>query len=165
MWQHFSTWKHQIAYLTFAVNKLQVIPSKFIWIILTKLENTMLYTKPQGHRSIGSGEDFQSFSPYDGLDGHICHVNWTIPPKNSVLPSQQVSIWNLFTICQVVSEEKLFENADRKHRTINSACLSYQLPWILWLRWAKKLSHVRNIRKCNIKGKALTLVAVAFRKK
>ena len=43
-------------------------PREIIWTILVVLTYTMLHTKFQGHRSIGSGEeDFLRFLPYMGM--------------------------------------------------------------------------------------------------
>ena len=43
-------------------------PRVIIWTILVVLPYTMLYTKFQGHQSIGSGEeDFLRFLPYMGM--------------------------------------------------------------------------------------------------
>ena len=43
-------------------------PRVIIWITLVELLYTMLHTKSQGHRSIGSGEeDFLRFLPYMGM--------------------------------------------------------------------------------------------------
>ena len=43
-------------------------PREIIWTILVVLTYTMIHTKFQGHRSIGSGEeDFLRFLPYMGM--------------------------------------------------------------------------------------------------
>ena len=43
-------------------------PMVIIWTTLVELPYTMLHTKFQGHRFIGSGEeDFLSFLPYMGM--------------------------------------------------------------------------------------------------
>ena len=47
--------------------------------VLLELSYTMLHTKSQGHRSIGSGEEdfFKVFTLY-GHGGHVGHVTQTI---------------------------------------------------------------------------------------
>ena len=52
-------------------------PSVIIWINLVVLENLMLSTKFQGHRTLSSREgDFWRFLPYIGLEAILGHVTW-----------------------------------------------------------------------------------------
>ena len=72
----------------------------------------MLYTKFQGHPSIGSGEeDFLRFLPY-GHDGHVGHLIQTIWTFFFFPKGPGGCIWNLVTIGQVVLEKKSFEIVD-----------------------------------------------------
>ena len=115
-------------------------PREIIWIILVLLTYTMLHTKFQGHRSIGSGEeDFLRFLPYMGMAAML--VMWPGPFEQLFVPLIPGGyIWNLVTIGPVVSEEKSFEIVDGRQRKTDDdgACLYYKLPWSLRLRWAKK---------------------------
>ena len=53
-------------------------PRVIIWRILVVLSYTMMYTKFQSHRSIGSGEeDFLRFLPYMGMAAML--VMWPRP--------------------------------------------------------------------------------------
>ena len=53
-------------------------PRVIIWTPLVELPYTMLHTKFQGHRSIGSGEeDFLRFLPYMGMAAML--VMWPRP--------------------------------------------------------------------------------------
>ena len=126
-------------------------PREIIWTILVVLTYTMLHTKFQGHRSIGSGEeDFLRFLPYMGMAAIL--VMWPEPFEQLFVPPIPGGyIWNLVTIGLVVSEEKSFEIVDGRRRTTDDddddgrrtttddgACLYYKLPRSLRLRWAKK---------------------------
>ena len=114
-------------------------PREIIWTILVVLTYTMLHTKFQGHRSIGSGEeDFLRFLPYMGMAAIL--VMWPEPFEQLFVPPIPGGyIWNLVTIGLVVSEEKSFEIVDGRRRTTtdDGACLYYKLPRGLRLRWAK----------------------------
>ena len=115
-------------------------PREIIWTILVVLTYTMLHTKFQGHRSIGSGEeDFLRFLPYMGMAAIL--VMWPKPFEQLFVPPIPGGyIWNLVTIGPVVSEEKSFEIVDgRRTTTDDGACLYYKLPRSLRLRWAKNL--------------------------
>ena len=72
----------------------------------------MLYTKFQGHPSVGSGEeDFLRFLPYMGMVAIL--VMWLKPFEQLFVPKgPEGCIWNLVTIGPVVSEEKSFEIMD-----------------------------------------------------
>ena len=116
-------------------------PREIISTILVVLTYTMLHTKFQGHRSIGSGEeDFLRFLPYMGMAAIL--VMWPEPFEQLFVPPIPGGyIWNLVTIGPVVSEEKSFEIVDGRRRTTTTddgACLYYKLPRSLRLRWAKK---------------------------
>ena len=125
-------------------------PREIIWTILVVLTYTMLHTKFQGHRSIGSGEeDFLRFLPYMGMAAIL--VMWPEPFEQLFVPPIPGGyIWNLVTIGPVVSEEKSFEIVDGRRRTTDDdgrrtttddgACLYYKLPRSLRLRWAKNRS-------------------------
>ena len=134
-------------------------PREILWTILVVLTYTMLHTKFQGHRSIGSGEeDFLRFLPYMGMAAIL--VMWPEPFEQFFVPPIPGGyIWNLVTIGPVVSEEKSFEIVDGRRRTTDDdddgrrtttddgACLYYKLPRSLRLRWAKKLilTHISYI--------------------
>ena len=92
-------------------------PREIIWTILVVLTYTMLHTKFQGHRSIGSGEeDFLRFLPY--MDMAAILVMWPEPFEQLFVPPIPGGyIWNLVTIGPVVSEEKSFEIVDGRRRT------------------------------------------------
>ena len=92
-------------------------PREIIWTILVVLTYTMLHTKFQGHRSIGSGEeDFLRFLPYMGMAAIL--VMWPEPFEQLFVPPIPGGyIWNLVTIGPVVSEEKSFEIVDGRRRT------------------------------------------------
>ena len=92
-------------------------PRKIIWTILVVLTYTMLHTKFQGHRSIGSGEeDFLRFLPYMGMAAIL--VMWPEPFEQLLVPPIPGGyIWNLVTIGPVVSEEKSFEIVDGRRTT------------------------------------------------
>ena len=72
----------------------------------------MLYSKFQGHWSIGSGEkDFLRFLPYMGMAAML--VKWPKSFEHFFFPKgSEGCIWNLVAIGPVVSEEKLFEIVD-----------------------------------------------------
>ena len=122
----------------------QFQPREIIWITLVVLTYTMLHTKFQGHRSIGSGEeDFLMFLPYMGMAAIL--VMWPeLFGQLYVPPIPGGYIWNLVTIGPVVSEEKSFEIFDGRRRTTtdDGACLYYKLPRSLRLRWAKKANSL-----------------------
>ena len=103
----------------------------------------MLHTKFQGHRYIGSGEDF-----YTEFQGHRIlvlekifkvftisgHVTQTI--RTIFFPKGPAGcILNLVKIGPVVLQEKSFEIVDG--RTDDGACLYYKLPRSLRLSRAK----------------------------
>ena len=115
-------------------------PRVIIWTTLVVLTYTMLHTKFQGHRLIGSREeDFLRFLPYMGMAAIL--VMWPeLFEQLFVPPIPGGYIWNLVTIGPVVSEEKSFEIVDGRRRTTtdDGACLYYKLPRSLRLRWAKK---------------------------
>ena len=92
-------------------------PREIIWTILVVLTYTMLHTKFQGHRSIGSGEeDFLRFLPYMGMAAIL--VMWPEPFEQLFVPPIPGGyIWNLVTIGPVVSEEKSFEIVDGRRTT------------------------------------------------
>ena len=96
-------------------------PREIIWTILVVLTYTMLHTKFQGHRSIGSGEeDFLRFLPYMGMAAIL--VMWPEPFEQLFVPPILGGyIWNLVTIGPVVSEEKSFEIVDGRRRTTEPA--------------------------------------------
>ena len=128
-------------------------PRVIIWTTLVGLPYTMLHTKFQGHRSIGSGEeDFLRFLPYMGMAAML--VMWPGPFEQLFFPKGPGGcIWNLVAIGPVVSEEKSFEIVDGRRTTDDGrtdgrttddgACLYYKLPRSLRLRWAKKLRRYR----------------------
>ena len=132
----------------------QGLPRVIIWTTLVELPYTMLHTKFEGHRSIGSGEeDFLRFLPYMGMAAML--VMWPRPFEQLFFPKGPGGcIWNLVAIGPVVSEEKSFEIVDGRRttddgrlttdwrtdgRTDDGACLYYKLPRSLRLRWAKNL--------------------------
>ena len=96
-------------------------PREIIWTILVVLTYTMLHTKFQGHRSIGSGEeDFLRFLPYMGMTAIL--VMWPEPFEQLFVPLIPGGyIWKLVTIGPVVSEEKSFEIVDGRRRTTEPA--------------------------------------------
>ena len=116
-------------------------PREIIWTNLVVL--TMLHTKSQGHRSIGSGEeDFlkKIFLPYMGMAAIL--VMWPGPFEQVFVPLIPGGyIWNLVTIGPVVSEEKSFEIVDGRRRTTEPA-YTISSPRSLQLRWAKKIHHL-----------------------
>ena len=122
----------------------------------------MLHTKFQGHRSIGSGEDFLRFLPYMGMAAML--VMWPRPFEQLFFPKGPGGcIWNLVAIGPVVSEEKSFEIVDGRRTTCdgrttdNGACLYYKLPRSLRLRWAKKrISFKESTTKLSDKQKSLS---------
>ena len=125
-------------------------PRVIIWTTLVVLPYTMLHTKFQGHRSIGSGEeDFLRFLPYMGMAAML--VMWPRLFEQLSFPKGPGGcIWNLVAIGPVVSEEKSFEIVDGRRttydgRTDDGACLYYKLPRSLWLRWAKNFNCHLNI--------------------
>ena len=88
----------------------------------------MLHTKFQGHRPFGSGEeDFLRFLSYVGMAATL--VMWPGPFEQTfVPPSHGDFIWNLASICPVVSEEKMFKECGRQtDRRTTEAYLSYKL--------------------------------------
>ena len=95
-------------------------PRVIIWRNLVELLYTMLHTKFQGHRSIGSGEeDFLRFLPYMGMAAML--VMWPRPFEQLFFPiGPGGRTWHLVAIGQVVSEksfeivvsEKSFEIVD-----------------------------------------------------
>ena len=88
----------------------------------------MLYTKFQGHRPFGSGEeDFLRFLPYMGMVAIL--VKWPGPFEQTfVPPSHGDSIWNLGSIGPVVSEKMFKECGRRTDRwRTTEAYLSYKL--------------------------------------
>ena len=58
-------------------------PRVIIWTILVVLEHPMLHTKFQGHRPLGSGEEFSRFLPYMGM------VMWPGPFEQTFVPPFQ----------------------------------------------------------------------------
>ena len=92
-------------------------PRVIIWISLVELPYTILHTKFQGHRSIGSGEeDFLKFLPYMGMAA--MSVMWPKPFEQHFFPKGPGGcIWNLVAIGPVVSEEKSFEIVDGRRTT------------------------------------------------
>ena len=80
----------------------------------------MLYTKFRGNRPIGSGDDFKGFTIY-GRCGHLGHVNKLSFP----IPLGLHINFNL--IGQAVSENKIFENVDRRRRADAGSWLYYKL--------------------------------------
>ena len=92
-------------------------PRVIIWTTLVELPYTMLHTKFQGHRSIGSGEeDFLRFLPYMGMVAML--VMWPRPFEQLFFPKGPGGcIWNLVAIGPVVSEEKSFEIVDGRRTT------------------------------------------------
>ena len=92
-------------------------PRVIIWTTLVELPYTMLHTKFQGHRSIGSGEeDFLRFLPYMGMAAML--VMWPRPFEQLFFPKGPGGcIWNLVAIGPVVSEEKSFEIVDGRRTT------------------------------------------------
>ena len=82
-----------------------------IWTILVVLAYTMLYTRFQGHRSIGSGEDILRFLPYMGIVAIL--IMWPRPSEQLFVPQGPGGcIWNLVAISPVVLEKKMFEIVD-----------------------------------------------------
>ena len=95
-------------------------PRVIILTTLVVLTQTMLHTKFQGHRSIGSGEeDFLKVFTIYGHGSHLGHVTRTILTTFRS-PNPWNIIWNLVTIGPVVSE-KSFEIVDRRPRTTEPA--------------------------------------------
>ena len=92
-------------------------PRVIIWTTLVELPYTMLHTKFQGHRSIGSGEeDILRFLPYMGMAAML--VMWPRPFEQLFFPKGPGGcIWNLVEIGPVVSEEKSFEIVDGRRTT------------------------------------------------
>ena len=91
-------------------------PREIIWTILVVLTYTMLHTKFQGQRSIGSEEDFLRFLPYMGMAAIL--VMWPGPFEQFFVPPIPGGYrWNLVTIGPVVSEEKSFEIVDGRRQT------------------------------------------------
>ena len=76
-------------------------PSVIIWTNLVVLEYLMLYTKFQGHQSLGSEEgDLWQFLPYMGLEASL--VMWPGTFEQIFIPtSHGGSIWNLASNYQV----------------------------------------------------------------
>ena len=75
---------------------------------LVVLEYPMVYTKFQGHRSLGSEEeDFLSLSPYMAMVMWLEHLN-----KYSFSTSHGGSVWNLALIGLALFEQKKFENVE-----------------------------------------------------
>ena len=143
-------------------------PRVIIWTTLVELPYTMLHTKFQGHRSIGSGEeDFLRFLPYMGMAAML--VMWPRLFEQTFFPKGPGGcIWNLVAIGPVVSEEKSFEIVDGRRTTDDGrrttdgrtdgrttddgACLYYKLPRSLRLRWAKNfncLALILHQQLCN----------------
>ena len=82
-------------------------PREIIWTVLVVLTYTMLHTKFQGHRSIGSGEDFLRFLAYMGMAAIL--VMW---PKSFVFIFirilLQAFIWTLVPNRPTVFEKNKF---------------------------------------------------------
>ena len=74
----------------------------------------MLHTKCQGYRPFGSGEeDFLRFLPCMGMAAIL--VMWPGLCEQTFVPSSHGdSLWNLASICPVVSEEKMFKECGRQ---------------------------------------------------
>ena len=106
-----SFWKiHCFTFFPYKSIRDQIWPCRKIGqsqprVIIWTLEHWMLHTKFQGHRPFGSREEkfFKVFTIY----GHGGHLDQTFIPL-----SHGGSIWNLASNGPVVSEEKMFENAD-----------------------------------------------------
>ena len=80
-------------------------------------EHLMLHIRFQGHQLFGSEEEaFLRFLPYTGMAAIL--VIWPGPFEQTFVPlSQGGSIWNLASVGPVVSEKKMFENADTHTNT------------------------------------------------
>ena len=92
-------------------------PRVIILTTLVGLPYTMLHTKFQGHRYIGSGEeDFLRFLPYMSMAAML--VMWPRSFEQLFFPKGPGGcIWNLVAIGPVVSEEKSFEIVDGRRTT------------------------------------------------
>ena len=78
---------------------------------LVVLDYPMLYTKFQGHRALGSEEDFWRFLRYMGLEAIL--VMWPRTVEQIFIPtSHGGSIWNLASNGLVFLEEKRLENVE-----------------------------------------------------
>ena len=123
-------------------------PREKIWIILVVLTYTMLHTKFQGHRSIGSGEeDFLRFLPYMGMAAIL--VMWPEPFEQLFVPLIPGGyIWNLVTIGPVVSEEKSFEIVDGWRRRTTEPAYTISSPGAFCSGELKTLSYNRRNTVC-----------------
>ena len=76
----------------------------------------MLHTKFQGHRPLGSREeDFLRFLIHVYMGMAVILVMWPGPFETTFVPLfHGDSIWNLASICPVVSEEKMFKECGRR---------------------------------------------------
>ena len=78
------------------------------------------------------------------LYGHDGGVVWPGPREQTfVPPPHECSTWNLTSISQVVSEEKMFENVDRRQTTTDTSH-TISSPESLWLRGATNKSDEIN---------------------
>ena len=69
-------------------------------------------------------------------------------------PSEGVSIWYLSLIGPVVSEEKVFENVDRRMDGGRSHRYTLSSPIDLQLRWATKQQTTKKSQKITQQGKS-----------
>ena len=111
-------------------------PSIISWTNLVVLEHLILHTKFQGHRPFGSGEDFFKVFTIYGHGSQLYHVTRTVW-TNFRSPSHGDSIWNLASICPVVSEEKMFKEYGRQTDGWWRPAYPISSPVSLWLKWAK----------------------------
>ena len=113
-------------------------PREIIWIILVVLTYTMLYTKFQGHRSIGSGEeDFIRFLPY--MDMAAMLVMWPNSFEFIFIPILlQALIWTLVPNRPTVFEKNkflLWNLSDLWPRSKNDLYLWYSPNFINSFSW------------------------------
>ena len=113
------TFFYRKAYVTkfaLGVNKVKVnLGSSFVQTY-DGLESPTLHTKFRGIRSTGSGEeDFLKVFTIYGHGGHLGHVTWTIYTIFGSPYLRRLHI-KMALIGQEVSEEKMFENGERRRR-------------------------------------------------
>ena len=107
-------------------------PSEIIWTILVVLTYTMLHTKFQGHRSIGSGEEVFTIYGHGSHLGQVTRTVWTTfcSPDPWRLHMKFGYNWPSSFRGEIVW------NCWRTTMD-DGACLYYKLPRSLRLRWAK----------------------------
>ena len=116
-------------------------PRNIIWTTLVVLTYTMLHTKFQGQRSIGSGEeDFLRFLPYMGMAAIL--VMWPGPFEQIFVSPDP---WRLhmkfgYNWPSSFRGEVVWNCWRTTTDDDDGACLYYKLPRSLRLRWAKNPS-------------------------